>query len=169
MPQINKAFIERRSQSKCIFEALKTEIMSRNLPWGANSNQLIGQFCPSVFVSSVSASVSLVRAKVGWYVLFLAKVVRLCVLVCDVGKPIALLLSAIQCTAKGRLLLESISVSGTSPSYKESKFILSPNSKIWSTFSAVQWQQLNKLTEEPSLSNKKADRLMKQHCRPPSR
>ena len=37
-----------------------------------------------VFVSSVSASISLVRAKVGWYVLFLAKVVRECV-VCDVG------------------------------------------------------------------------------------
>ena len=31
-----------------------------------------------------------------------------CVLVCDVGKPIALLLSAIQRTAKGRLLMEAL-------------------------------------------------------------
>ena len=62
----------------------------------------------------------------------------MCVLVCDVGKPITLLLSAIQRTAKGRLLMESISVSGISPSWKESKYILLPNSKIWSTFSAVQ-------------------------------
>ena len=95
-------------------------------------------FGPQVFVFSVSASISLVRAKVGWYVLFLAKVILVCVVVCDVGKPIALLLSTIQCTAKGRSLLESVSVSGISPSCKESKFILSPNSKIWSTFSAVQ-------------------------------
>ena len=45
---------------------------------------LIDQLWPSgsVFLSSVSASISLVRAKVGWYVLVLAKVVRACVLVC---------------------------------------------------------------------------------------
>ena len=39
-----------------------------------------------------------------------------CVLVCDVGKQIALLLSVIQRRAKGRLPMESVSVSGISPS-----------------------------------------------------
>ena len=38
-------------------------------------------------MSSVLASISLVRAKLGRYVLVLAKVVRVCVLVCDVGNP----------------------------------------------------------------------------------
>ena len=54
------------------------------------------------------------------------------------SKLTTLLLSAIQCIAKGRLLRESVSVSGISPSCKESKLIFLPNSKIWSTFSAVQ-------------------------------
>ena len=64
---LNKSSIYRttHNQSKCIFEALKTEIMSQNLSWGAYSDQLIGQFWPSVLVSSISASISLVRAKVG--------------------------------------------------------------------------------------------------------
>ena len=39
-----------------------------------------------------------------------------CVLVCDDGKQIALLLSVIQRTAKGRLPMESVSVSGIGPS-----------------------------------------------------
>ena len=61
---------------------------------------LIDQFWPSVFVSSVSAGISLICAKVG----------RDFVLVCDVGKPIVFLLSAVQRSAKGRLLMESVSV-----------------------------------------------------------
>ena len=40
------------------------------------------------------------------------------ILVCDVCKPITLLLSAIQRTAKVILLMESVSVSGISPSCK---------------------------------------------------
>ena len=79
-------------------------------------------------------SISLVCAKVGWYVLFLARVVGACVLVCDVSKPIALLLSAIQCTTKGQLLMESVSVSSISPSCKKSKFILSPIPKYGPRF-----------------------------------
>ena len=47
--------------------------------------------------------------------------VRACVLVCDVGKLIALLLSAIQRTAKGGMLMESVSVSGISPSVPAAK------------------------------------------------
>lgn len=46
------------------------------------------------------------------------KVGRAYVLVCDVGKTIALLLSAIQRTAKDRLFMEDVSVSGISPSCK---------------------------------------------------
>ena len=53
--------------------------------------------------------------------------------------------------------MESVYVSGIRASCKESEFILSPNSKIWSSFSAAQWQQ----ADEPSLSNNKADRLTK--------
>ena len=56
---------------------------------------LIDQFWPSVFVYSVSASIFLVCAKVGSYVLFLASMYY-CLSLCDVRKPIALLLSAIQ-------------------------------------------------------------------------
>ena len=84
------------------------------------------------------------------------------VLALSIGKSTALLLSAVQCTPKGRLLMESVFVSGKSPSCKESKIILSPNSKIWSTFSAVQWQQ----AEEPSLSNNKADMLIADRASP---
>ena len=85
-----------------------------------------------------------------------------CVLVCDVGKQIALLLSVIQRTAKGRLPMESVSVSGIEKNLNSfcrqipryGPRFLQPND--------------NKLRNQ-SLSNNKANRLMKQHCRPPSR
>ena len=57
-------------------------------------------------------------ALISWDLLcrFCGKIGRQCC-----GKSTALLLSAIHCTAKGRLLMESVSVSGISPSCKESK------------------------------------------------
>ena len=119
-------------------------------------------------------------AKVGRSCIFaLAIVGRTWFHVRDVDKSkIASLLSAIQRTDFGRLLIERVAVSGVTPSCKELKYILSPTDypvsrkslisprlppdKIWSTFSAVQRQ----LTEEQSRSNSNAERLIKQHCRP---